>query len=76
MIAQLITTFALAKYIVSIDSEIHLLSKSEVSSLLLSSWAIQPGLCRTWSQTPKIVFFRLVSNIMNIKKQPFKEVNV
>ena len=27
-------------------------SKSEISSLLPSSVAVQPGLCRTWSETP------------------------
>ena len=36
-----------------IDSTIPLFSKSEISSLYLSSVAVQPGLCRTWSETPK-----------------------
>ena len=35
------------------DSTIPLLSKSEISSLYPSSVAAQPGLCGTWSETPK-----------------------
>ena len=38
------------------DSTIPLLAKSEVSSLYSSSVAVQPGLCRTWSETPKTGF--------------------
>ena len=38
------------------DSTIPLLPKSEVSSLSPSSVAVQPGLCRTWSETPKTGF--------------------
>ena len=41
-----------------IDSTIPLLSKSEISSLYYSSVAVQPGLCQTWSQTPKTGFLR------------------
>ena len=40
-------------YIDSIDT---LLSKSEISSLNPSSVAVQPGLCRTWSEIPKTGF--------------------
>ena len=39
-----------------LDSTIPLLSKSEISSLKPSSVAVQPGLCRTWSETPKTGF--------------------
>ena len=39
-----------------IDSTILLLSKSEVSSLLSSSVAVQHGLCRTRSETRMLVF--------------------
>ena len=39
-----------------IKSTIPLLPKSEISSLLPSSVALQPGLCRTWSETPKTGF--------------------
>ena len=39
-----------------IDSTIPLLSKSEISSLQPSSVAVQPGLCRTRSETPKTGF--------------------
>ena len=38
------------------DSTILLLPKSEISILKQSSVAVQPGLCRTWSETPKTGF--------------------
>ena len=38
------------------DSTIPLLPTSEISSLWPSSVAVQPGLCRTWSETPKTGF--------------------
>ena len=38
------------------DSAIPLLSKSEISSLQPSSMAAQPGLCGSWSETPKTGF--------------------
>ena len=38
------------------DSTIPLLPKSEISSLLQSSVAVQPGLCQTRSETPKTGF--------------------
>ena len=41
-----------------IDSTIPLLSKSEISSLQPSSVAVQPGLCRTRSETRTLVFWR------------------
>ena len=37
-----------------IDSTIPLPFKSEILSLLLSSVAVQPCLCRTWSETRKL----------------------
>ena len=40
------------------DSAIPLLSKSEISILYSSSVAVQPGLCETWSETPKTGFLR------------------
>ena len=40
------------------DSTIPLLPKSEISSLLAFSVTVQPGLCRTWSETPKAGFLR------------------
>ena len=40
------------------DSTIPLLPKSEISSLYPSSVAVQPGLCRTRSETPKTGFLR------------------
>ena len=39
-----------------IDSTIPLLSKSKTSSLKPSSVAVQPGLCRTRSETRMLVF--------------------
>ena len=38
------------------DSTIHLLPKYEISSLQPSSVVVQPGLCRTWSETLKTGF--------------------
>ena len=38
------------------DSTIPLLPKSEISSLKSSSVTVQPGLCQTWSETPKTGF--------------------
>ena len=38
------------------DSTIPLLPKYEISSLYPSSVAVQPGLCGTWSETPKTGF--------------------
>ena len=40
------------------DSTIPLLSKSEISSLNPPSATVQPGLCGTWSETPKTGFLR------------------
>ena len=40
------------------DSTITLLPKSEISRFLPFSVAVQPGLCRTWSDTPKTGFLR------------------
>ena len=45
-----------------IESTISLLSKSEISILYLSSVAVQPGLCRTRSETRMLVFSRRGSN--------------
>ena len=39
-----------------IDSTIPLLSKSKISNLKPSSGAVQPGLCRTRSETRMFVF--------------------
>ena len=38
------------------DSTISLLPKYKISSLLSSSVPVQPGLCGTWSETPKTGF--------------------
>ena len=47
-----------------IDSTVLLLSKSEISSLLPSSVAAQPGLCRTRSETRILVFSCRGSNLV------------
>ena len=39
-----------------IDSTIPLLSKSDISSLLPSSMAVQTGLCQSMSETRTLVF--------------------
>ena len=39
-----------------IDSAIPILSKSEISSIQPSSVVVQPGLCRTRSETRTLVF--------------------
>ena len=51
------------------DSTIPLLPKSEISSLQLSSVAVQPGLCRTWSETPKTGF--LITRLIMLVEQYF-----
>ena len=45
----------------SIDSSIPL-SKSKISNLLPSSVVVQPGLCWTWSETPKMGFLAMRLN--------------
>ena len=51
------------------DSMIPVLSKSKISRLYPSSVTAQPGLYRTWSETPKTGFLttRLVSNQVRLK---------
>ena len=39
-----------------IDSTIPLVPKYEISSLKPSCVVVQPGLCQTWSETPKTGF--------------------
>ena len=39
-----------------VDSMFPLLPKSKISSLYSASVAVQPGLCRTWSEIPKTGF--------------------
>ena len=56
-----------------IDSTIPLLSKSEISSLYSSSVAVQPGLCQTWSQTPKTGFLR--TRLICVKLSNDKEMH-
>ena len=41
------------------DSTIPLLPKSEISRLYLSSVVVLPGLCGTWSETPKTGFLTM-----------------
>ena len=51
------------------DSTIPLLPLSEISSLLPSSVAVQPGLCRTWSELPKTGFLTTKLNLNSISSQ-------
>ena len=55
------------------DSTIPLLFKSEISSLYPSSVAAHPGLCGTWSETPKTGFLRtrLICFRAKIRKNVF-----
>ena len=58
------------------DSTIPLLPKFEISNLLPSSLAVQPGLCRTWSETPNTIFLtsRLICfQIKMVSKTQCKE---
>ena len=59
------------------DSTIPLLPIAEISSLWPSSEALQPGLCGTWSETPKTGFLktRLISYFIKIVKYhpPYKK---
>ena len=61
-----------------IDSTILLLPKSEISSLYYkpSSVIAQPGLCQTWSETPRTCFLtnRLIYESMSKIRQILKEV--
>ena len=54
------------------DSTIPLLSDSEIASLKPYSVIAQPGLCQTWSETPKIRFSHNEAHIFMgfIKKKP------
>ena len=45
------------------DSTIPLLPKSEISRFYPSSVTVQPGLCRTWSETPKTGFLTTRLNL-------------
>ena len=45
------------------DSTIPLLAKSKISSLQPSSVGLQPGLCQTWSETPKTGFLTTRLNL-------------
>ena len=60
------------------DSTIPLLPKSEISSLQPSYGVVQPGLCQTWSETPKTVFLasRLIyiTNITEISNRRVQHI--
>ena len=55
-----------------VDSTIPLLSKSKISSFYPSSVVVQPGLCRTWSETPKTGFLttRLIFSSVKVVERP------
>ena len=52
------------------DSTIPLLPKSEISSFQQSSVVVQPGLCGTWSETPKTGF--LTTRLICSKRTKFE----
>ena len=54
------------------ESTIPLLPKSEISSLKPFSVAVQPGLCRTWSETPKTGF--LITRLIKFKVRGYDGV--
>ena len=54
------------------DSSIPLLPNCEFSSLQPFSVAVQPGLCRTWSETPKTGFLRTRLIYLHLKIQILK----
>ena len=47
-------------------STIPLLCTSDISSHWSSSVAVQPGLCRAWSETPKTGFLNVLLILMEI----------
>ena len=51
------------------DRTIPLLHKYEISSLQPCSVVVQPGLCRTWSETPKTGFLttRLIYSLRGVR---------
>ena len=57
------------------DSAIPLLPKSEISSFYPSSVAVQPGLCRTWSESPKTGFLttRLIYSCISFRSPSMRE---
>ena len=58
------------------DSTIHLLPKSEISSLYPSSVVVQPGLCGLWSETPKTSSFttRLIWSVAIVTPSFYPQV--
>ena len=57
-----------------LESTMHLLSKYEISSLYSSSMAVQPGLCRTRSETPKTGF--LIPRLMCIPSEDTVNISI
>ena len=53
-----------------IDSTIPLVPKYEISSLWPSCVVVQPGLCGTWSETPKTGFLTTRLNLVYFKPTP------
>ena len=51
-----------------IDRTIPLLPKYESSSLQPSYVIVEPGLCRTWSETPKTGFLMARLNVIHYRK--------
>ena len=49
------------------DTTIPILHKYEISSLQPSCVVVQPGLCRTWSETPKTGFLTTRLNYVYVE---------
>ena len=58
------------------DCTIPLPPKSEISSLYPSSVAVQPGLCQTWSETPKTGFLTTRLKYMSlVTRKPVLDIH-
>ena len=57
-----------------IDSTIPLLPKSEILSFKTSSVVVQPGLCGTWSETPKTGFLATRLNYIKVRGLNYTDV--
>ena len=56
------------------DGTIPILPKSEISSVYLSSVAVQPGLCQTRSETPKTGFLTTMLKCRKISAFPKPQI--
>ena len=57
------------------DSTIPLLLKSEISRVLVSSVAVRPSLCWTWSETPKTGFSHNEAHLIEVLHAEMEDFN-